>query len=85
LVSHAICYAVAQKVDGMLVLPPVNVGVSYHYDDFPFTLTLRPEVLVEVLKDISIRLFVRVSIELFIIMVMMEILPIEIAARSVKY
>ncbi|MEI6157400.1 MAG: creatininase family protein, partial [Atribacterota bacterium] len=40
LVSHALSLEVAQRVEGMLVLPPVNVGVSTHYDDFLFTLTL---------------------------------------------
>jgi len=85
LVSHALAMAVAQKLDGMLVLPPVNIGVSYHYDDFPFTLTLRPEVLIEVLKDM-LNSTIRQGINRIIIINGHDgnIAPIEIAARSVK-
>ncbi|MCX6090137.1 MAG: creatininase family protein [Candidatus Atribacteria bacterium] len=85
LVSHALSLEVAQRVEGMLVLPPVNVGVSTHYDDFLFTLTLRPEILIEVLKDI-LHSTIRQGINRIIIINGHDgnIAPIEIAARSVK-
>ena len=85
LVSLAIAEEVAKKVEGLLVLPPVTYGVSFHYDDFPFTLTLRPEVLVEVLKDI-LDSSIRQGINHIIIINGHDgnIAPIEIASRSIK-
>ncbi|NSW77162.1 MAG: creatininase family protein [Candidatus Atribacteria bacterium] len=85
LVAQAIAQEVAQRVNGMLVLPPVTYGVSEHYGHFPFTLTLRPEILIEVLKDIF-RSSIRQGIQRIIIVNGHDgnIAPIEIAARSVK-
>lgn len=85
LVAQAIAQEVAQRVNGMLVLPPVTYGVSEHYGHFPFTLTLRPEILIEVLKDIF-RSSIRQGIQRIIIINGHDgnIAPIEIAARSVK-
>ena len=85
LVAQAIAKEVAQRVEGMLVLPPVNYGVSEHYGHFPFTLTLRPEVLIEVLKDIFTSCIRQGILRLIIINGHDgNIAPIEIAARSVK-
>lgn len=85
LVAQAIAQEVAQRVNGMLVLPPVTYGVSEHYGHFPFTLTLRPEILIEVLKDVF-RSSIRQGIQRIIIINGHDgnIAPIEIAARSVK-
>lgn len=52
LVSHMISMQIADKVDGLLVLPPVTVGYSAHYDSFPFTLTLGYDTVTQVLYDI---------------------------------
>ena len=38
--SYELSKKVADEVEGLLVLPPVTVGYSGHYDTFPFTLTL---------------------------------------------
>lgn len=85
LVAQAIAQEVAQRVNGMLVLPPITYGVSEHYGHFPFTLTLRPEILIEVLKDVF-RSSIRQGIQRIIIINGHDgnIAPIEIAARSVK-
>ncbi|HOQ67016.1 MAG TPA: creatininase family protein [Candidatus Atribacteria bacterium] len=85
LVSLAIAEEVAKEVEGLLVLPPVTYGVSFYYDDFPFTLTLRPEIMVEVLKDV-LSSSIRQGINRIIIINGHDgnIAPIEIAARSVK-
>lgn len=85
LVSLAIAREVAEKVDDMLVLPPITYGVSFHYDDFPFTLTLRPEVLIEVLKDV-LASTIRQGINRIIILNGHDgnIAPIEVATRSIK-
>ena len=40
LVSYMLSCKVAQRVSGLLVLPPVTVGYSAHYDAFPCSLTL---------------------------------------------
>ena len=40
LVSYKLSKQIADQVEGMLVLPPITVGYSGHYDSFPFTLTL---------------------------------------------
>ena len=39
LVSYMLSCKVAERVKGLLVLPPMTVGYSGHYDSFPFTLT----------------------------------------------
>ncbi|MGI6775397.1 creatininase family protein [Acetomicrobium sp.] len=85
LVSLAIAEEVAKKVEGLLVLPPITYGVSLHYDDFPFTLTLRPEVMIEVLKDV-LDSSIRQGINHIIIINGHDgnIAPIEIASRSIK-
>ena len=85
MVSLAIAEEVAKKVEGLLVLPPITYGVSLHYDDFPFTLTLRPEVMIEVLTDV-LDSSIRQGINHIIIINGHDgnIAPIEIASRSIK-
>ena len=36
----------------VVVTPTVNMGISYHHMPFPGTITLRPETLIELLRDI---------------------------------
>lgn len=84
-VSHMLAEKVAAQVKGLLVLPPVTVGVSGHYAHFPFTLSLQPETLVAVLKDI-LRSVIKNGIKRIFIMNGHDgnIAPIEIATRSIK-
>jgi len=84
-VSAMLSEKVAEEVEGLLVLPPVNVGMSQHYAHFPFTLSLQPETLIAVLKDIM-RCVVKNGIKRIFIMNGHDgnIAPIEIAARSIK-
>ncbi len=84
-VSSMLAEKVAEQVDGLLVLPPVNVGMSQHYAHFPFSLTLQPETLIAVLKDI-LESTVKNGIEKIFIMNGHDgnIAPIEIAARAIK-
>ncbi|HBE79452.1 MAG TPA: creatininase, partial [Firmicutes bacterium] len=84
-VSSMLAEKVAEQVTGLLVLPPVNVGMSQHYSHFPFSLTLQPETLIAVLKDI-LESTVKNGIEKIFIMNGHDgnIAPIEIAARSIK-
>jgi creatinine amidohydrolase len=84
-VASMLAEQVASLVDGLMVLPPINVGMSQHYAHFPFTLTLQPETLIAVLKDI-LQSTVSNGIEKIFIMNGHDgnIAPIEIAARAIK-
>lgn len=84
-VSNILAEKVAERVKGLLVLPPINVGVSEHYAHFPFTLTLQPETLIAVLKDIM-RSVIKNGMKKIFIMNGHDgnIAPIEIATRSIK-
>lgn len=85
LVSYKLALKIAAQVDGLLVLPPITIGYSEHYSHFPFTLSLRSETLVEVLKDI-LRSVLKNGIQRIFIMNGHDgnIAPIEIASRAVK-
>lgn len=85
LVSHKLALKVAEQVEGLLVLPPVTVGYSGHYSRFPFTISLRAETLIEVLKDI-LRSTIRNGIKRIFIMNGHDgnIAAIEVATREVK-
>ncbi|RLE31891.1 creatininase family protein, partial [Candidatus Acetothermia bacterium] len=52
IVSYELALKVAERVPGLLVLPPVTYGMSEHYAHFPLTISLRSETLVAMLKDI---------------------------------
>ena len=51
-VSYKLSCMVADQVEGLLVLPPINVGYSAHYDSFTFTLTLAYDTVTQVIYDI---------------------------------
>ena len=76
---------VAERVPGLLVLPPVNVGLSHHYDAFPFTLSLQPQTLIQVLQDI-LESVIKNGVKRIFIMNGHDgnIEPIELAARTAK-
>ena len=52
LVAESLASAVAMRVDGMLKLPALPYGMSYHYSSFPMVLTLDTETLTKVLKQL---------------------------------
>lgn len=84
-VSYKLAVKIAERVDGLLVLPLVTVGYSEHYSHFPFTLLLKAETLVEVLKDI-LSSVVKNGIKKIFILNGHDgnIAPIENASRAVK-
>lgn len=85
LVSYKLSVKISEKVEGLLVLPPVTVGYSDHYSYFPFNLTLQAQTLIEVLKDI-LSSVVKNGIKKIFIMNGHDgnIAPIEIASHAIK-
>jgi len=85
LVSYKLSCMVADRVEGLLVLPPVTVGYSGHYDTFPFTITLAYDTVTQVIYDI-LESVLRNGINRIFLMNGHDgnIAPIEIAARKIK-
>lgn len=85
LVSYKLSKQIADKVEGMLVLPPIMVGYSAHYDSFPFSLTLSYDTTTAVIYDI-IESVIRNGITRIFLMNGHDgnIVPIEIASRKIK-
>ena len=85
LVAHLLSVRAAERVKGLLVLPPVTIGSSEHYDSFPFTLSLSFETMVQVIKDI-LRTTHKNGIKRIFIMNGHDgnIYPAEIATRQIK-
>ena len=52
LVASYLAEAVAEKVEGLLVLPALPYGMSAHYSSFPVAVSLSTETLIHVLKDV---------------------------------
>jgi creatinine amidohydrolase len=52
LVAEHLAAAVAERVEGMLVLPTLPIGMSRHYASFPISVTLTTETLMRVLRDV---------------------------------
>ncbi len=85
LVSYILSKRIADEVDGLLVLPPVNVGYSGHYDTFPFTLTLSYDTTISVIYDILESVIRNGIIHIFLFSGHDgNIAPIEIATRKIK-
>ncbi len=85
LVSYMLSKEVAERVEGLLVLPPIYYGMSEHYKDFSFTISMRYETLTEVLKDILLSLHREGIHKVFIFNGHDgNSAPIEVAARSIK-
>jgi len=82
---HLIGLEVAKQVPNTVVLPPVNYGVSEHYKQFSFTVSLQFETMINLLKDILESVH-REGIRKVFIMNGHDgnIAPIEIAARTAK-
>jgi creatinine amidohydrolase len=52
LVAYHIAEAVAERVEGLLVLPALPYGMSAHYSSFPVAVTLSTETLMRVLREV---------------------------------
>ena len=85
LVSYELSKKIADNVDGLLVLPPVTVGYSGHYDTFPFTLTLSYDTVTQVIYDIMESVLRNGINKIFVFNGHDgNIAPIEIASRKIK-
>ena len=84
-VSYMLAKEVADHFDDILLLPPLWYGMSEHYKDFSFTVSLRYETITELLRDILLSLH-REGIHRVFIFNGHDgnSAPIEVAARSVK-
>ena len=85
IVSYELSKKVADEVEGLLVLPPITVGYSGHYDTFPFTLTLKYDTVTQVIYDMM-ESVVRNGINKIFLMNGHDgnIAPMEIASRKLK-
>ncbi|RLI09793.1 creatininase family protein, partial [Candidatus Bathyarchaeota archaeon] len=52
MVAEHLALAVAERVEGLLVLPPLPFGMSMHYASFPVAVTLTTETLMRVLREV---------------------------------
>ena len=52
LVAEHLAETVAERVEGLLVLPPIPYGMSMHYASFPIAVTLTTETLMRVLREV---------------------------------
>jgi len=85
LTAAALADAVAAEIPGSAVLPAVPYGVSEHYRDFPFTISLSFATEIAIITDILESLH-REGIRRVFILNGHDgnIAPIEVAARTVK-
>jgi creatinine amidohydrolase len=85
LTAYLVAMEVAKRVPRTAVLPPVNYGVSEHYKEFPFTVSLQFDTETAIIRDILESVY-REGIRKVFIMNGHDgnIAPIEIAARTAK-
>jgi creatinine amidohydrolase len=84
-VSYLLAKEVAAHFDDILLLPPLFYGMSEHYKDFSFTVSLRYETLTAMLRDILDSCYREGFRRVFIFNGHDgNSAPIEVAARSFK-
>ncbi|WP_090799292.1 creatininase family protein [Paenibacillus sp. GP183] len=85
LISNGLAERVAERVDDLMVIPPINYGFSAHYNKLPFVVSLQPETITSVIKEV-LQEVIRNGIKKIIIINGHDgnIAPIELAARAVK-
>lgn len=85
LVSYRLSKKIADELGDMMVLPPITVGYSAHYDTFPFSLTLRYDTVTQVIYDM-IESVLRNGIKTILLVNGHDgnIAPIEVASRKIK-
>ncbi len=83
--AHQVALDIAARVPRTAVLPPLNYGVSEHYKDFPFTISVGFQTEIAFLRDIFESIY-REGIRKVFVMNGHDgnIAPIEVAGRSAK-
>ncbi|MCL2497388.1 MAG: creatininase family protein [Symbiobacteriaceae bacterium] len=85
LIAHAMAERIAAAFTDMLLLPPVNYGVSEYHRDFPFTLYVKSETMIATIRDICEAIYFRGIRQIIIINGHDgNISPLEIVGRQVK-
>lgn len=83
--AHILAQEVAARVPRTAVLPPLPYGMSEHYRDFPFTVSLTFETETAIIRDILLSLHREGIRKVFVLNGHDgNIAPIEAASRSVK-
>jgi creatinine amidohydrolase/Fe(II)-dependent formamide hydrolase-like protein len=73
-------------MEGMLVLPPIAYGMSWHHQSFPRTLSLRPETLMQMVYDVAASLYASHIHKLLVITAHDgNAAPVEMAARQIHH
>mgnify|MGYP001335432808 CR=1 FL=1 len=86
LIAHELARRVAGQLDGMLVLPPIAYGMSWHHLSFPWTLSLSPETLTNLVYDIGASLHAHGIRKLLVVTAHDgNVAPVEIAARRLHH
>jgi creatinine amidohydrolase len=86
LVAQELALRVAGRMKGMLVLPPIAYGMSWHHQSFPWTLSLSPETLTRLIYDVAASLSATNISKLLVITAHDgNVAPVEMAARQLHH
>ncbi len=85
-IAREIAERVARRVKGVLVVPPVPYGMSWHHLDLYLSLSLSPQTLASVIADIA-RGLIKHNIRKIVMVTGHDgnIAPMEEAARYIKH
>ncbi len=86
LIAHALAMRVAAEMPGMLVLPPIAYGMSWHHLSFPWMLSARPETLANLVYDVGASLHAHGIAKLLVVTAHDgNAAPVEMAARRLHH
>ena len=86
LIAHELAVRVAAQLPGTLVLPPIAYGMSWHHLSFPWTLSVRPETLANLVYDVGASLHAHGIAKLLVVTAHDgNAAPVEIAARRLHH
>lgn len=86
LVAHELARRIAAEMPGMLVLPPIAYGMSWHHLSFPWTLSVSPETLAQLVYDIGASLHAHEINKLLVVTAHDgNAAPVEMAARRLHH
>ncbi len=86
LIAHELAARVAAHLPGMLVLPSIAYGMSWHHLSFPWTISVQPETLANLVYDVGASLHAHGLAKLLVITTHDgNVAPVEIAARRLHH